>query len=117
MDHSSIQRSLAGLQERFNDLRDQAESRFAVLVAERDAEVNQKEEARRQVEELKLLLAKKELETKHSSERVELLLLQLHQVQEELDRYFLLYRKQSEILHATQRVSGKAIELFLSANL
>ena len=97
LDLQAVQRSLAALQERFDDLHDKAEARFVALAAERDVQVKEKEEAqqaleecRKQLDEKESQLAKWKEEAQGASEETELLLLQLNQVQEELKYYFLI---------------------------
>ena len=183
LDLLAVQRSLAELQERFNDLHENAESRFVALVAERDVQAKEKEEAeqaleecrqqlktkvaelqstlierderadekeevcqalevsrqelevkvaelqsmsraldaqeddkeglRQQLEQVSMRLAQKEAEAQAATEQAELVLLQLHQVQEELEHYFLLSRRQSKTLDSSQHVCNKAVLLAL----
>ena len=51
LDLLAVKRSLAALQERFDDLHDKAEARFVALAAERDVQVKEKEEAQQALEE------------------------------------------------------------------
>ena len=120
LDLLAVQRSLAGLQERLNDLHENAESRFAALVAERDVQAKEKEEAehaleecRQQLEQVSLCLAQQEAEAKACSEQAELALLQLHQVQDELEYYFSLSRLQAKALNSSEDVFKRAVLLSL----
>ena len=97
---------------------------------ERDARVTESSESQQSVEELKKqlelmavelqktqsLLSGKEMEAMSASEEVELTLLQLHQAQEELERYFLLSRRQAEVLASSQdlvaRITNLGLKLF-----
>ena len=155
MDLLAVQSSLAGLEERFNELQEVAESRFLALLDERDARAKEKGEAQQAVEELRRQLETKgvelqqviaerdaraeekgdvqqafeqlkkqlkqaseslmqmELQVKDSSEEAELTMLQLHQVQEELEHYFLLSRKQSAMLNSSSQLYKKAEALLM----
>ncbi|AII47840.1 hypothetical protein KR52_01505 [Synechococcus sp. KORDI-52] len=66
---------------------------------------------RQQLEQALASLREKEAEANVASEDAELILLQLHQVQEELERYFLVSRRQSEMLSASSNISKKAFAL------
>ena len=151
LDLLAVQRSLAGLQERLNDLHENAESRFAALVAERDVQAKEKEEAehaleecrqqleakaselqsivierdaeaedneklRQQLEQVSACLAEKVAEVKVASERSELALLQLHQVQEELEHYFSLSRRQAKILTSSESLFERTAQLALKSS-
>ena len=59
MDLLAVQSSLAGLEERFNELQEVAESRFLALLDERDARAKEKGEAQQAVEELRRQLDEK----------------------------------------------------------
>ena len=155
MDLPAVQRSLAGLQERFDDLHQQAEARFAALDAENDFQAKEKEEAQRAleesrhqleakmaeleakggelakvveerdahakekgeaqqtVEELKKQLDEKEAEVRSVKEESELILLQLHQVQEELEHYYLLSRRQAEMIVSSENLFTRTMKVAL----
>jgi len=134
VDLLAVQRSLAGLQERFDDLHQQAEARFAALAAENDIQAKEKEEAQQAVEQLKQQLAvelkekeealkhaqylmeqldEKEAQARSVKEESELTLLQLHQVQEELEHYFLLSRRQEEMLLSSKNLFGRMTKVAL----
>ena len=70
--------------------------------------------------ELQEKLEKAQAETKNGREEIELSLLQLHQVQEELEHYFLLSREQKVLLddHADQQKRvRKLLSTLLNAQL
>jgi chromosome segregation ATPase len=148
LDFLAVQRSLAGLQDRYDDLHRTAQAQFVALVAERDVQTKEKLEAQQAVEELKQQLEakgvelqkvvgerdarakekgeaqqaveelKKQLETsqfenKEAREEIELILLQLHQVQEELEYHFLLARQQDELLSSYSDIQLR-IAVFMS---
>ena len=157
MDFLSIQSSLGGLEERFNTLHEELEARLAVLLAERDAQsreiqeaqqsvkeltqqleekgtelqgmvderdarAQEKGEAEQQVAKLKQLLestqvqleetsaylSQKSEQATNASEEAELTLLQLHQVQEELEHYFLRSRDGDQLVEAQQHQLTRA---------
>ena len=89
-----------------------------LLEGERDARAKEKGEAQQAVEELKQQLEQvsasltdKETEAKAASEETELTLLQLQKVQEELEHYFLLYRKQAEMLTSAEKLAERTAAL------
>jgi len=81
----------------------------ARLVAERDAEIariaSERDQAQLLSRQLTSKIATAETEGKALQSENELMLLQRHQVQEELERYYLLY-KQSEQLHSETRIQA-----------
>ena len=84
------------------------------FVAERDELVKEKDaELQKFVAERDELVKEKESEAKLASEEAELTLLQLHQVQKELEHYFLLSRRQAEMLVKSQDLIAKAAKLGL----
>ena len=134
MDLLAVQRSLEGLQERFNDLQE----RFVDLVADRDVQAKEKAEAQhalemckqhqleeqevarqaleglqKQLEQASVRLAEMKSEAKAASERSELALLQLHQVEEELEHYFLLSRRQAKLLASSEDLFNRTALLTL----
>ena len=134
MDLLAVQRSLEGLQERFNDLQE----RFVDLVADRDVQAKEKAEVqhawgvckqhqleeqevarqaleglRKQLEQASVRLAEMKSEAKAASERSELALLQLHQVEEELEHYFLLSRQQAKLLTSSDDLFNRTALLTL----
>ena len=118
LDLLAVQRSLAALQERFDDLHDKAEARFVALAAERDVQVKEKEEAqqaleecRKQLDEKESQLAKWKEEAQGASEETELLLLQLNQVQEELKYYFLISRRLTGMLRSSENLFKKTFAI------
>ena len=78
------------------------------LAGERDARAKEKEEAQQTVEELKQQLEEKQQKLSETSEEAELTLLQLHQVQEELEHYFLRARDGDELAAAQQHQLSRA---------
>ena len=118
LDLLAVKRSLAALQERFDDLHDKAEARFVALAAERDVQVKEKEEAqqaleecRKQLDEKESQLAKWKEEAQGASEETELLLLQLNQVQEELEYYFLISRRLTGMLRSSENLFKKTFAI------
>ena len=90
------------------------------LVVDRDESVKKTADAlkaverlRKQFEEVSASLSAKELELKFVSEDYELTLLQLQQVQEELENYFLFYSRQAHILSSTEDLLARASKLAL----
>ena len=118
LDLLAVKRSLAALQERCDDLHDKAEARFVALAAERDVQVKEKEEAqlaleecRKQLDEKESQLAKWKEEAQGASEETELLLLQLNQVQEELEYYFLISRRLTGMLRSSENLFKKTFAI------
>ena len=90
--------------------RDEALSSLSILKEERD-------QLHLQVQVLSSKLKRLEEEHEESVEarkKAEFTLLQLHQVQEDLEHYFLLTQKQSELLSANEELQGRFS--FLLAN-
>ena len=100
------------------DERDEALGALAVLRDQLEINLKEKEQLSQQVSDLRTQLqelekARKEiLEARHQSE---LVLLQLGQVQEELEHYFLLSRHQSELLKANEDLQARFALLLSNA--
>jgi len=98
--------------------RDEALRSLSVLREQLDINVKEKEQLSQQVSDMSSQLeeldrARKEsLEARH---QVELVLLQLGQVQEELEHYFLLSRHQSELLRANEELQARFALLLANA--
>jgi uncharacterized protein (DUF3084 family) len=127
MDSLAIQRSLTILEDRYRELREIGEKRFATFESESETLHGElrvaKEEKEGLAGELRVVKEEKEglagelrvakeekeglagelrvvkRELANAQEEAELCLLQLHQVQEELEYYFLETRRQAEKLH------------------
>ena len=108
MDLASLQASLGELQESFSLLREQADAQCELLK-------KQNAEAHRSVKDLSLRLeAMEELrmrEAEAASRDAELMSLQLQQLQDELRHYFLLSRRQAEMLVMSEEICTKAVLL------
>ena len=126
----SWQKEKGEAQQALKELHNQFEAQRVELekvAIERDARAKESCEAQQSVEELKkqlelmavelqktqALLSRKETEAKSASEEVELTLLQLHQAQDELERYFLLSRRQAEVLASSQVLVARITNLGL----
>ena len=129
MDLLAIQRSLASLEERFVALHESAEVRSKSLlkdieeargelsakvdeleqvVVQRDVLLKENAEVRRFAEELKRQQQELRSEVKRLRDDAELTQLQLHQVQEELEHYFVLSLRQGEALRDGARLQEKS---------
>ena len=129
MDLLAIQRSLASLEERFVALHESAEVRSKSLlkdieeargelsakvdeleqvVVQRDVLLKENAEVRRFAEELKRQQQELRSEVKRLRDDAELTQLQLHQVQEELEHYFVLSLRQGEVLRDGARLQEKS---------
>ena len=105
LDLLSIQRSLTGLEERFNDLQEVAESRFIALLDERNARTKEKGEAQQQIADLKQQLSEKGAELqKVVGERDE-------QVKEKRQAQQQLGARSSQLLTAQNALNEKVAEL------
>ena len=130
MDPLAIQRSLASLEERLSALCENSEARctsllkdldeargqlaakveeFEQVVSQRDILLRENAEVRRFAEPLKLQEKELRAEAKRLRDDAELTSLQLHQVQEELEHYFVLSLRQGEVLRDGARLQQKAI--------
>ena len=69
---------------------------------------------KQQFQQVSESLIQKDSQAKDASEEVELTLLQLHQVQEELEYYFLLCRRQAEMLTSSENLAQRASALISS---
>ena len=90
--------------------RDEALRSLSVLKEQLDINVKEKEQLSQQVSDLRSQLDELERARKESLEarhQAELVLLQLGQVQEELEHYFLLSRHQSELLKANEDLQAR----------
>ena len=129
MDLLAIQRSLASLEERFVALHESAEVRSKSLlkdieeargelsakvdeleqvVVQRDVLLKENAEVRRFAEELKRQQQELRSEVKRLRDDAELTQLQLHQVQEELEHYFVLSLRQGEVLRDGAKLQEKS---------
>ena len=129
MDLLAIQRSLASLEERFVALHESAEVRSKSLlkdieeargelsakvdeleqvVVQRDVLLKENAEVRRFAEELKRQQQELRSEVKRLRDDAELTQLQLYQVQEELEHYFVLSLRQGEVLRDGARLQEKS---------
>ena len=108
LDSLALERCLSALEERFNDLeksadnqRDEAQRQVSSLKtqleAERDIRAKDQEAVYQQLKETRQQLEVSQLEAKQAHEEVESTLRQLRQVQEELERYFILHRENSDM--------------------
>ena len=113
MDILALERSLVALQELFKDLEKSAESRFLKLSAEIDLHVKEKEEAINEIATLKRKLEAAQCELSDSREELELVLLQLHQMQEDLDYCYFLNSEKSEILSASERLNNRSLSVLI----
>lgn len=122
LDSLALERCLSALEERFNDLeksadnqRDEAQRQVSSLKqqleAERDIRAKDQEAAYQQLKETRQQLEVSQLEAKQARKEVESTLRQLHQVQEELERYFILHRENSEMLSSSQGQVDKVLSL------
>jgi len=122
LDSLALERCLSALEERFNDLeksadnqRDEAQRQVSLLKqqleAERDIRAKDQEAAYQQLQETRQQLEVSQLEAKQAREEFESTLRQLHQVQEELERYFILHRENSEMLSSSQGQVDKVLFL------
>jgi len=97
--------------------------RIDLALSEDDAQVN---ELRQQVASLKqevyalrqeiAVLKPVEAELHEAQQEAEMTLSQLHQSQQELQRYFLRCQKQSELLKASEELQKRSIVLLATAN-
>ena len=127
MDLLAIQRSLASLEERFVALHESAEVRSKSLlkdieeaevtsakvrieqvVVQRDVLLKENAEVRRFAEELKRQQQELRSEVKRLRDDADLTQLQLRQVQEELEYYFVLSLRQGEVLRDGARLQEKS---------
>ena len=90
--------------------RDEALRSLSALREQLDINVKEKEQLSQQVSDMRSQLEELERARKESLEarhQAELVLLQLGQVQEELEHYFLLSRHQSELLKANEDLQAR----------
>ena len=132
----AIQRSLASLEERFDALYESAEVRSKSLlkdveearsqlsakieeldrvVVHRDFLQKENAEIHRFADELKRQVQELRSEIKGLRDDSELRKLQLHQVQEELENYFVLSLRQREVLRAGEQLQEKTVALLSRA--
>ena len=98
--------------------RDEALRSLSVLREQLDINVKEKEQLSQQVSDMRSQLEELERARKESLEarhQAELVLLQLGQVQEELEHYFLLSRHQSELLKANEDLQARFALLLANA--
>ena len=98
--------------------RDEALRSLSALREQLDINVKEKEQLSQQVSDMRSQLEELERARKESLEarhQAELVLLQLGQVQEELEHYFLLSRHQSELLKANEDLQARFALLLANA--
>ena len=106
-----LQRSIASLEARYKDLQESAEGKFNDLITERDQQSDEKHQVLQSLLELKDQM---KLELESSRNEFALALLQIRQLQDELNHYFLLSRHQAEVLQASQAQLNRMIVTLMS---
>ena len=81
------------------------------LAEERDMRATEKREAWQEFAKLKQRLESAHASTRDAQEKANLILLQLNQVQEEAERYFLLSRKKSVMLASSELLNKRIADL------
>ena len=104
MDSLAIQRSLTILEDRYRQLREIGEKRFSTWDKEN---ADLKQQLAVQAESLQ----HSQIALTEAQEEAELLLLQLHQVQEELEHYFLRSRSSDQLAEAQAEQNTRAFAL------
>jgi len=105
--HSALEAGHAALTSQLKEAqkaRHEQAARVNALQAEKAA-------AAKSAEQLKQQLTAQTVQVQEVQEESELTLLQLHQVQEELEHYFLVSREQGELLKRQNQLTGKALKL------
>ena len=114
-------RELQNVVEELSNQLGEKDTELQTVVGERDSLAQDKDEAQQMVEVLNqqlhqvlMSLSKKETEAKVASEEADLARLQLQQVQEQLEYYFLIDRKRSKILASSELHNKKITDLLIS---
>lgn len=97
----------------------EAKARAYSLMEERDEAVRSLSAATLENDQLNLQLSdlRKQLDQQRENDEARLALLQLRQVQEELEHYFMLSRQQSELLEANEDLYARFTALLANANV
>ena len=111
--------------------RDEALMSLSLLKEQQEVDLQEKDELRLQCSvlqnELNLLnrevsiksaeLERAKTEISRGQQEIRIILRQLHQLQSELERYFLLSRDQSKLLEASAQLQSRSTALLLKANI
>ena len=97
----------------------EAKARAYSLMEERDEAVRSLSAVTLENDQLNLQLSdlRKQLDQQRENDEARLALLQLRQVQEELEHYFMLSRQQSELLEANEDLYARFTALLANANV
>ena len=97
----------------------EAKARAYTLMEERDEAVRSLSAATLENDQLNLQLSdlRKQVDQQRENDEARLALLQLRQVQEELEHYFMLSRQQSELLQANEDLYVRFTALLANANV
>ena len=97
----------------------EAKARAYSLMEERDEAVRSLSAATLENDQLNLQLSdlRKQVDQQRENDEARLALLQLRQVQEELEHYFMLSRQQSELLEANEDLYARFTALLANANM
>ena len=95
---------------------DGIESALLQLISKVETSQSLIDELEIQVQQLKLKLESQEIANKKSLDERDSAFLQLRNLQEELEYYFLLSRKQLEVIKANESLYARASALLVSAN-
>ena len=97
----------------------EAKARAYSLMEERDEAVRSLSAATLENDQLNLQLSdlRKQVDQQRENDEARLALLQLRQVQEELEHYFMLSRQQSELLQANEDLYVRFTSLLANANV
>ena len=97
----------------------EAKARAYSLLEERDEAVRSLSAATLENDQLNLQLSdlRKQVDQQRENDEARLALLQLRQVQEELEHYFMLSRQQSELLEANEDLYARFTALLANANV
>ena len=97
----------------------EAKARAYSLMEERDEAVRSLSAATLENDQLNLQLSdlRKQVDQQRENDEARLALLQLRQVQEELEHYFMLSRQQSELLQANEDLYVRFTALLANANV
>ena len=96
--------------------RRKAEEDLEQLVIRLEAEGSARRKAEEELEQLAIRLEAEGSARKNAEEEGKLSLVQLHQVQEELEHYFLLSRRQFKMLEASTKLQERTAVLLAGAN-
>jgi len=97
----------------------EAKARAYSLMEERDEAVRSLSAVTLEKDQLNLQLSdlRKQVDQQRENDEARLALLQLRQVQEELEHYFMLSRQQSELLEANEDLYARFTALLANANV